>query len=527
MSDVHTKAVVDGKLMRVSVSQLQTADSCLRKWFIDKVLGVPRRQKSVGIDRGKQGHKRIEHYLKTGEDVLGPLERKGMAYFPTRGPDLGVELEFGVGEVMALDVPLTGAIDLVNPRGLPVLHLTDWKFKSSIEKWGVAEEDLVNPRHEAGIQMLGYAVWGMRKFPDAKSIKLTHVTFQTQGVPCAEPVSAEIPVDEVPALWDTVSRRIVPGMHEAATRESLFDVPCNKGACEKYNGCEYKSLCWSKGAQIFAGIKGATMGIGSAYKPSKVSRVVIEDAVEAAVQVPVQAPPPPPPVIAEPPPPPPKPPAQAATVPFCKTCGVKLTYENSSTNAQGPVHIGCSGKAPLPIVLPPDAPKSEPKSMLKNEVLVAPAVTAEPIVAPPVTPPTPRAAAPSQPAPETRPPPRRGRPPKDPGAPPPPPPEKRPVSPGTFLYWKCSPMGVVTQSLQDYVVGLEGRIAEIAQRPVDDLRGDTSTEFGFGKWKAYLAAVARENPPPAGHYIVDSDERSEVVAVALSSLLPPGHVVRG
>ena len=567
----HSHSVVDGQLVRTSVSQMQTAYSCLRKWYFDKVLHRPRKPPGKGAERGKLGHERIEHYLLTGEDVLTPLERKGMSYYPPRGADLGaslgVEQEFD-GTLTALDVPLLGYIDLVNPRELPLLQLTDWKFKKSIDQWGCAAEDLINPQHEAGIQMLGYAQWGVNTFKAAEAIRLAHVTFQTQGAPDVVETSVTISVDEVGPLWDTVSRSVIPGMKEAAQAVSAHDVPCNLKACDKYGGCDFKEECLSKGARILRGLKGAKMGIG--YRPSgSVSKPITDSATAQKVSVEAVQPQPAVPTIQPPPPPgppPPKPappPAQASAAPatspatygFCKSCGMKLSAENASKNASGAVHIGCAKQKRVTIedvvveAAPPvQAPPIEAAPPVQAPPIEAPVqappieapVQALPVILPPdapvsrgveaqAQPPTPKPAppAPKQKAPKAKAQPAHEAPvlsdaPKSSDTPPEP-----AVNTGVFLYFRCAPQGVATQTLHTYVRGLERIIANLAQRVIDDLRGESSTEFGFGKWKAYLSDAARENPPPAGHYIVDTDERNEVVATALSALLPPGHVVRG
>jgi hypothetical protein len=100
---------------------------------------------------------------------------------------------------------------------------------------------------------------------------------------------------------------------------------------------------------------------------------------------------------------------------------------------------------------------------------------------------------------------------------------------GVHLYFGCSPIGVSTQTLGPYVDTLERELITKGQMGVHDVRVAQDSTFGFNKWKGYLADMARETPPPAGHYIVTgyADERVSVVAETLAQRAEPGAVTRG
>lgn len=189
----------------------------------------------------------------------------------------------------------------------------------------------------------------------------------------------------------------------------------------------------------------------------------------------------------------------------------------------------------LALVLPPDAPKSDPKLAAKVDPVPAPVVAPPAQVAPPAAaaPPAVAAVTSTEPIQTDSAPKKRGRPKKSEveaqAAPPPAPapeapaPVVTPVTPtqdmGIHLYFVGSPVGVQTSTLHAYVLEKDEVIRQGAQLNCGDLRNADDKDFGFGKWKVYLAQIAREEPPPPGHYIVTpGDDRIAVVADALISM---------
>lgn len=276
------------------MSQLQKftpeVGGCPSRWYFRYVLGLPDDPPSKGQARGSEGHKRVEDWLRSGVNVLDRLERRGLPFMPVPnmidGKPTAEALELGpvlVEEhfkapadiepddgkqvraarnvpLMALDVPVIGYIDLVNPRQLArtgVVQIKDWKFKKSIELYAAKPADLLNPKNEAGIQMLGYARWAFDAFPGVKTVELSHVTFQTQGMPdVKESGPVPIHVDSAKALWETVTHVAIPGMQKAAAAEHFSQVPRNERVCYKYKkACPYLSTCQDRMARIRAGFR--------------------------------------------------------------------------------------------------------------------------------------------------------------------------------------------------------------------------------------------------------------------------------
>jgi hypothetical protein len=291
------RAVQDGELVYTSVSQLQRATpevgGCLSKWYFRYVLGLPDDPPGKGQLRGTAGHGRIEDYLITGVNALDNLERRGMKHMPEPNvrPDgtphpvpVLVEAHFGPEldpekkqkrppfvQLTADGVPVVGFIDLIDPRDPRWLLLKDWKFKASIGQWGVKPADLVNPRNEAGIQIIGYLealrlARAQGVFTQDWAIP-SHVTFQTQGAPDVIETTTEnadgtvkpIQLDSAKALWETVTRAAIPAMRRAAKAKSHTDVPKNQQVCHKYRkACPYLTTCLDRMARIRAGFASKT-----------------------------------------------------------------------------------------------------------------------------------------------------------------------------------------------------------------------------------------------------------------------------
>lgn len=516
-------SIVDGKLARTSVSQMQKADGCLRQWRLNKVEGLPDKPPGAGQRRGTAGHRRIERFLGgEGKQVLDHLELVGVqkGLIPEPGSDLFVEHPFhveGARPVLhALDIPLTGFIDLVNPRG-DVISVVDWKFKKPWNgKLGFDAADLEDPSHEAGIQMLGYGAWVNRMFVHEEHVRLSHVTFQTEGRADVREAAVTLSLDTVIERWDIISQRIIPRMKAAVLAPHALDVEPNESLCEKYGGCPYKSTCFDRMARIRQMFKQQAPTTGETLMGMLSSMVSTPAAPAAPVtrKVPIE------------------------DVPFTVAQAIQgNAYVVNGVNAKFLCNtdmggttfasfMPLAGGAPIlvtlgtvftalptpalpfadrdPIVIPPDAPKSDPLLAAKPAPGTLPPAAAE----------TPAPDAPAAPA------------------------EKKPrakkapahevvlfTSPTvatvetSTLYFGCAPVGVATSTLHAYVEELDKSLQKQAQIDLVDIRTAGDNVFGFGKWKGFMAKAALESMPAAGHYVVTpGDERIDCVANALSSV---------
>ena len=592
-------AVIDGVIQYTSVSALQKADRCPRAWWYKYVKRLDEPMKGNGIKRGKEGHQRLEHYQRTGQDILDPLERLGVLRGYVPAPGTG-QVEVAIdGKVTAGPIRMKGSIDLYVPGEKSIVR--DWKFKKDIGKWGCSSEDLISEDHEAGIQMLGYAEFA--RLQGAKLVEVSHVTFQTKGRPDVSIVKATIDAELIAGKWQAVVDRIVPEVIHAAAQTDKDKVRPNYNACEKYGGCAFRAECQNRMQRLAGGFAAHlhkrgenNVGIFNRVAPPAAPAPVQTPATQpapASVTQPVAAPVTQPAVHSAVFQPAPKPSKMAVPTQltasgaargaryalpnglegtfvaaltgetgvhynFATNQGAVLLEANDPITSIGPAApVVASERQPskpsnfaggpgVPQILPPDAPMSAP---VPSPVATAPAAAAQ------------------GPSPETlaETPKKRGRPAGSKNLP------KSeavtiaaaapevedlklsatghqtivadakeladfmaaPIPGGLHLYYGCSPVGVVTQTLHSWVDQLETDVIKVANenglstlKPGDDIRTADDKALGFGKWVGYLAAAAKVSQPPPGHYVVDrgADQRVDVAADALS---PFAFVVRG
>ncbi|NBD13821.1 RecB family exonuclease [Corallococcus silvisoli] len=247
-------AVEGGVLRHLSVSQLRKFALCERAWFFARVLRLPERPLKAR-DLGTAVHAQLEHFLRTGQDVLGPFAASGKHLLPAPGPDLLVEEHFGQPSPLFADgIPLTGYIDLVNPRRLAegVLRVTDHKTTKSIASYAATSEQLASAAHDAGIQMVGYGYWAAlasERFPGLKRLELEHLYFQTHGARLARSVVATVSVEHVRDEWHTHVEPLARRMRDVARVTSPSQVKPTWSACQKYGGCSFQAQCLNSQSQ--------------------------------------------------------------------------------------------------------------------------------------------------------------------------------------------------------------------------------------------------------------------------------------
>jgi len=535
VTEEHEHAVnADGSVHHLSVSQIQAFDRCKRLWYFDKVLHLPGKE-FKGQTIGKEGHARLEAFFKSqgATDVLGPLERLGLERGCVPRPSALHIAEHHIGERVhtvlggdgvALDaggVPVEGYIDLVDLNGLLTeytVRLIDWKFKKSIEKYGIRETDVFDPSNEAGIQLIGYAEWARRQFPTARFIEAGHVTFQTQGARDVSKVSARISVDLLPKLWDTVCRN-VGALKETAREKDWAKVPPTFAACPKYGGCAYITKCHDPLARLTAALAACRPDASNAVQLTKEGRPMglLSAAIPAA--------PAPAPVLAAV-----TPPDEPAPT-IVSTPGSKVIVEDHTSDTTPvvtpAVAPGVSGVVP---VASPKKRGRPPKIKVMQPTQDKGGESSQPVpgVAASFTPPAPAVATEVASSDTTG-----GGQSQTQGSPlttetagGDAPEEEGNAVPGSgsssyTLYFNCAPVNTLTKSLLDFTVKVEKDFMSKAQVNFIDLRAATGNDLGFGKWKPYLAAAAagRVSELPRGDYVVvETDERVQTVAEALAAL---------
>lgn len=558
---------------------------CPKKWWFRYIERLPETYTAAQQD-GTKAHKQIEHYLETGENVLGPIALAGAHLLPAPGADLlvewgmnnkkrptpgpdGREVNFFPPEESILradGLPLIGFMDWLNPRGTFIdpdgklwsdppntAEIGDNKTGSNIAKYSKAGDTLIDTT-----QMAGYGEFLSQRAPTLEHVRLSHVNFQTGDKRAASKATALVSVVAVKAAWKKKGHDVVARMREVAVLRAEADVPGNLASCEAYNRkCDFAGQCSTyKNQNPITRLK--NMGLfqkkTAAGNPAVNGAVVnqtpwIDPAVPAV----------------------PQPPAQAA-----KGFPPITDHVTASSAQQGHKYI-VNGVETLfmmvmgtkavfaptaggdPILLDPNTSVQVATAAVPVAAAPAPA----PVVAAP--PPPPVAAAPVQAASPVPPPP--PAPPvvttvRDAGAPPPPVPlaaeaaatpaaaateapkrgRGRPrkdsvpgqtiaaaqAATGFRLFINAVPSEAFTD-LIGYVYEATGQLEE--QFGVSDIRcvGDDVAALAFGKYKGALASMVKAEPPPPGTYVAftEGNEFTAIVAEALASTCAPGQLVRG
>ena len=106
---------MSSKFTHVSASQIKTYLDCPRKWYLQKIVGLPS-PSSASTELGKDIHSIIEAYFRDGLDIpetdTGAIAKRGLEYLPSRDEDLSIEL--GIHEALPIKhspVPIIGFID--------------------------------------------------------------------------------------------------------------------------------------------------------------------------------------------------------------------------------------------------------------------------------------------------------------------------------------------------------------------------------------------------------------------------------
>lgn len=279
---VHAVDPTTRALLYTSVSSLQKFNpeeygGCPSRWWFDKVEGKKEKQTAAQAE-GVKGHSQIEHYLPTGEDVLGPIAAAGRKYLPPPGsdlmvewglndkprpPDIEVEIDgkkvkkqvnhYPLEEALlkADGLPLLGFIDWINPRGWYVTPTGESKWDPP----NTAEagdnkfiSNVVYAKNELELskstQMVGYAHFLGAKYPQLEFARVSHTSFQTRNARTAVKTTALLRREYVEKEWRRRGDDVVKRMREVALIRREEDVPANLASCNAYNKrCDHSSYC--------------------------------------------------------------------------------------------------------------------------------------------------------------------------------------------------------------------------------------------------------------------------------------------
>jgi hypothetical protein len=253
----------------LSVSQLKTAapwveGGCLRKWYLKKVKGLEEPQRG-SQELGKQVHAELEHYMLTGEDVLGPIARAALPYLPPPKLMLGCEVSITesnkpiTGAKLLTDgIPLVGFVDRVDDKLAPgtegpFVSVVDYKTSSNPEKWAASPEDLSTTETAAGIQMVGYAVAlsnDLGQLREPQGVFLEHLYLHTKPTKAdiaakrdAKQVVGSITPAKARAEWAKRIDPLAARLRQVAKAKTLDEVEPSWESCGAYGGCHFHGTC--------------------------------------------------------------------------------------------------------------------------------------------------------------------------------------------------------------------------------------------------------------------------------------------
>lgn len=251
MSEFLGKLVQDGEIKFWSASALERGNpdafgGCERKFYYQYVEGIKEPERK-GREAGTKAHAEIEHYLKTGEDVLGTVARRIRKFMPERGPNLYPEHEIPGGALTLEGRRVVGKADLINARGQWInpraeldgdpkgtIEIIDWKFVSDMSYAKNGWELLTTP-------MVTYGRYVLDRW-EADWVRVSHVYGHlSKGEPAAKTtlLARRIDIDRRWEQTGAVARSLI----DVARSKNATEVTPNLRACDEYGGCAYYATC--------------------------------------------------------------------------------------------------------------------------------------------------------------------------------------------------------------------------------------------------------------------------------------------
>lgn len=283
-----SKTVVGGVIQSLSVTALAKfnplEEGCELRWYYKVVKGYREPERSF-TDVGDTAHDQLDHYLGTGENVLGKIPLAGLHLLPWPGPRPELKTEWGLNrlprekkdgkkvnffppeqsKLHVAGIPLIGFLDVEDAGDEHVVEnvledgtriveriyepdtveILDHKTASD-PKWAKLAEKFLETT-----QMSGYGkfVTNLPEYENVSAVRLSQIYYLTkpppQGQPRAFKHSIRIPVDVIVKRWDTAVGPLAERMKSAAGERNEKKIPGNLEACGAFGGCPHRNYCYA------------------------------------------------------------------------------------------------------------------------------------------------------------------------------------------------------------------------------------------------------------------------------------------
>jgi hypothetical protein len=228
-------------------SHVRTAETCLRKWYLNEVCGLPD-QETAAKTFGTITHLIYEEWFRDaknpatsthGEPAHREVARRSLHMYPAPGP--GLLVEHKLSETLEDGTVYTGALDLADVRPGAVVRLYDHKTCGSL-KWAKTTADL-----EKDVSAVFYG---------RHLLRILHgLGFQEEALRSRwvyserNPNGKTVPVNFIlrPAnmreRWDKTLDMVKIMRWHAEQTPAWHDVTPNYDACGNYGGCRFQGQC--------------------------------------------------------------------------------------------------------------------------------------------------------------------------------------------------------------------------------------------------------------------------------------------
>jgi hypothetical protein len=228
-------------------SHVRTAETCLRKWYLNEVCGLPD-QETAAKTFGTITHLIYEEWFRDaknpatsahGEPAHREVARRSLHMYPAPGP--GLLVEHKLSETLEDGTVYTGALDLADARPGAVVRLYDHKTCGSL-KWAKTATDL-----EKDVSAVFYGrhllriLHGLGFQEEALRSRWVYSERNPNGK--TVPVNFILRPSNMRERWDKTLDMVKIMRRHAEQTPAWQDVTPNYDACGNYGGCRFQGQC--------------------------------------------------------------------------------------------------------------------------------------------------------------------------------------------------------------------------------------------------------------------------------------------